>query len=60
MNKEEMARELSIIKKTGSVNMIDRYGVIRVLNELKFYETATYAAASISNYVEILKLSEKY
>ena len=60
-NKVKMARELAVVRKTGLVNMHDRYTVCDLL--FRFGYKTTYrnlVECPLSVYIEVLKMSADY
>ena len=54
------ARDIAQVRRTGLVNMLDRRGVIEVLEGLGCANTAEYIECNKKDYMELLKESSNY
>lgn len=56
-DREDMAKEIAEVRRTGKTNMFDRIAVIEILYDLGYDYTAEYLEENKEDYLDLLKLS---
>lgn len=59
LSKEEMAKQIAMVRCTGRTNMADRYSVAKILLDMSYLETAMYISQRnhLVEFVELLTMS---
>lgn len=60
MNKEDIIKGITAVRKTNLVNMFDRKNVIVILKEFGYNNIADYLEENKKEYLELLIASSKY